>query len=1718
MNLKRKLLIGSLTCLMTISNTCIVHAKEPNTGRNLEQRLLEVVEDMPNIPSNYKLIDWEDRGKKLIGFVFDHTATNFDENTEFSVKDNRKFSTIYRDDKYGGYMIPAFYGENRPIVDREIDGKIHDGEDDQESISVTSALISASLLGIDMNKELPEELKGESTIENGYEINTYLDNELKYYWNEDGVITNVPNGSDSKLQNTNVSNAYGDFWYLLIANQNFFRLSELNPEWRPEEVKEIQKSIADKMVEMVDVLKQRSKETGKGLFDIQCFDFENMKAVEPGWRQPDAAAGTASILYYAYKIFNEDKYLTYAKECMNYLQDLESNPYYENMLIDAVYLAAMMNAEVGTNYDISKFWNWITTTSRSSVRNWGSVNYSQDGIDVYGMTGEPNNGYSYFFNSIYPLTSILPAAKYDPSYARMAGKWAINIANASKYFLPSEWSAEHQTDGEFKGQLEESVLAYESLRKNDKGKNFYATGDAKQNATGGWMAGENTTNFGLYGGFYTGFLGALVEETNVEGILKLDCNKTDYYQNNMYQTYLYYNPFMETKEVEIDLGNKYYDIYDSAAGMYLAKNVTGKQTFKMLADSARVIVLTDSNSTVEYQDNTTYINNKLVAHSDAKILEDQGTELITDISIEGPDQITQRGQIAKYNAVLTPSDNIMDPRIIWSITDENGQPTDKAEISKDGVVTVKKNGKIKVIANSIDGSGVKSEKLVTISGQTLASLSQGKPTVTSSVNGNHNGNLAVDGDATTRWIANPSEENPWIYVDLGTTAKLDLIILSWETARPPKYELQVSSDAQDWKTIATVNDEGNSEKTVRFEFNEEQPEGRYVRIYTNQKSNYGASLYEFDVYGKYHIAEPVGSIEINSENNVDTITTKNKPLQLFATVQPENATDKRVEWFVTNVDGSDTDLAEITSSGKLIPLKNGTVRVTAKAVDGSNKEGYMDIILQNQDKENLALNKKVYVSNSEGSNPGQNAVDGDTNTRWAAGVQDDNQWITVDLGDIYNINKTVLYWENSYLSEYKIQGSMDNVHFQDIYVQNNSKGEVEEIVFDDTPTRYVRIQSIKRGTNYGPSLWEFQLYGTLYEKTYVQDIEIRTETGKNEINTKNKPLQMSAIISPDDATVKTVEWSVYNKDGTETDLATITADGKLIPKENGIVKVVAKATDGSQVEKSIEIKITGQDAQNIALNKEINATSEDGGYQAIKAIDANYNTRWASNANNNESITIDLGSLYYVNQVSLAWEAAYGKEYKIEGSLDGNEFFEIQHVTDGDGEIDNIYFDSKLLRYVRMQGIERATQYGYSIYEFEVYGKALKEDLRILYDAVKDTDEALYTPKSFEAFKKALDTAKAVLEKEEVTEQEVKEAYDALTSANEQLQYKADKTYLKTQLDKAYTLKESEYTPNSYAQFKEVLSNAQEVYDNENATQEEVQEAEKALKDAIENLVLKADKTELGKLIEKAKGINSKDYTSKTFKALNEALNIAQKVYDNENATQKEVLEAEKTLKDAIENLVLKANKTDLGDLIKKAKGINSKDYTSETFKALNEALSIAQKVYDNENATQKEVQEAEKTLKDTIENLVLKADKTDLGELIKKAKGLNSKDYTPETFKTLNEALIEAQKTYDNEKSTQEEVQKAYVQLKDAYDGLKKVEANESGNPAIPSNPNDSNKPLKPSDSIQTDSENRNVNGDTVDTSDSSIIIPGIIAIAISGLVILKLKRNKKAFLKNKV
>lgn len=92
----------------------------------------------------------------------------------------------------------------------------------------------------------------------------------------------------------------------------------------------------------------------------------------------------------------------------------------------------------------------------------------------------------------------------------------------------------------------------------------------------------------------------------------------------------------------------------------------------------------------------------------------------------------------------------------------------------------------------------------------------------------------------------------------------------------------------------------------------------------------------------------------------------------------------------------------------------------------------------------------------------------------------------------------------------------------------------------------------------------------------VSSIEVGGEGGATSITSKGGTLQMSALTNPSDADNKTVTWSVYNTDGTDTDLAAISEEGLLTAIKDGMVKVVAAATDGSDVTGSATITISGQ--------------------------------------------------------------------------------------------------------------------------------------------------------------------------------------------------------------------------------------------------------------------------------------------------------------------------------------------------------------------------------------------------------------------------------------------------------------------------------------------------------------------------------------------------------------
>jgi beta-glucosidase len=132
------------------------------------------------------------------------------------------------------------------------------------------------------------------------------------------------------------------------------------------------------------------------------------------------------------------------------------------------------------------------------------------------------------------------------------------------------------------------------------------------------------------------------------------------------------------------------------------------------------------------------------------------------------------------------------------------------------------------------------------------------------------------------------------------------------------------------------------------------------------------------------------------------------------------------------------------------------------------------------------------------------------------------------------------------------------------------------------------------------------------------------------------------------------------------------------------------------------IEVASSKQANLALGRPVTSTSVEGsGLEASNAVDGDTGTRWASAFSDPQSITVDLGAVRSIDRVTLVWETACGAEYAIETSADGSDWTEAAHVTDGDGGTDEMPVHASG-RYVRMTGIRRATQWGYSLYEFEV--------------------------------------------------------------------------------------------------------------------------------------------------------------------------------------------------------------------------------------------------------------------------------------------------------------------------------------------------------------------------------------------------------------------------------
>lgn len=524
-------------------------------GAPVEQVAIERVNLMPDMPESYQMIDWKQKARDFDRFVFDWN--NSSEVGPLIWLDNARRNVDQ--ETFGLYTAVKDIRQGKDANN----GEFH------ESLNSLAAILGAGLVGID------------KTDQDGYNYVKMVQN----YFNSDTGWNIVMNNTTSSVGSK--GGGYGrDWWYDVLPNALYYAVCDVFPH--VEGAEEIQKSIAEQFVKADSVL--------NGNYDYSYFDYGQMKGgVNHIPLQQDAAGGHAYVLLCAYRKFGDNRYLQHAKSAVEALLSQKESRFYEALLPLGAYTAAYLNATEGTSYDVKKLLDWVFDGCKSPTgrTGWGIIVGKWGDYDVSGLQGSitDGGGYAFLMNSIKPAWPFIPLVKYQPEYAQAIGKWMLNNASACRLFYPGYIDEQHQWAPELRN-LTANNIAYEGLRKADdygkeslKGVSPVAIGDGPK-----WIDGNPTESmFSVYSSSPVGILGAIVDTTNVKGILKLDCNATDFYSQKPYPVYLYYNPFDEDKVVEYTSAQQA-DLFDIVAKEYVAWNIMEKGCFTIPAKAARIVV------------------------------------------------------------------------------------------------------------------------------------------------------------------------------------------------------------------------------------------------------------------------------------------------------------------------------------------------------------------------------------------------------------------------------------------------------------------------------------------------------------------------------------------------------------------------------------------------------------------------------------------------------------------------------------------------------------------------------------------------------------------------------------------------------------------------------------------------------------------------------------------------------------------------------------------------------------------------------------------------------------------------------------------------------------------------------------------------------------------------------------------------------------------------
>ena len=235
--------------------------------------------------------------------------------------------------------------------------------------------------------------------------------------------------------------------------------------------------------------------------------------------------------------------------------------------------------------------------------------------------------------------------------------------------------------------------------------------------------------------------------------------------------------------------------------------------------------------------------------------------------------------------------------------------------------------------------------------------------------------------------------------------------------------------------------------------------------------------------------------------------------------------------------------------------------------------------------------------------------------------------------------------------------------------------------------------------------------------------------------------------------------------------------------------------------------------------------------------------------------------------------------------------------------------------------------------------------------------------------------------------------------------------------------------------------------DNPNANEKEIKEMEEKLQDIYYKLVIKADKSELKEVIDKAKEIDENQYTVESIQLLKDTLDNIEKIYVDENVSQAEVKAAIETLNKMLDSLVKKVDKTELEKIIKEAETIDEELYTPNSVENFKKIVEDVKMNMPDDNASVEDIEKAIKEVQEAYLLLEPRADNSQLIKIIKEVEKMDQTLYTKKSLEVLNKEITKAKELVEDGNAKVSQINEAIeniIRAKNSLVSINNVSLNE--------------------------------------------------------------------------